>query len=65
MESSSATDNTTKLSQNQKWAAEQAQLKRQKALVDNRTVPIPEDEDSENDTEPDDNIFDEHLVPHD
>jgi hypothetical protein len=65
MKSSSATNDTTKLSQSQKWAAEQAQLKRQKAQVDNRTVPIPEDKDSENDTEPDDNIFDEHLVPHD
>jgi hypothetical protein len=65
MESSSATNDTTRLSESQKWAAKQAQLKRQKAQVDNRTVPIPEDGDSEDDTEPDDNIFDEHLFPHD
>jgi hypothetical protein len=65
MESSSAANDTTKLSESQKWAAEQAQLKRQKAQVDNRRVPIPESEDSEDDTEPDDTIFDDHLLPHD
>ncbi len=65
MESSSATNDTTKLSQSQIWAAEQLQLRRQKAQVDNRRVPIPEEEDSENDTEPDDSVFDEHLLPHD
>jgi hypothetical protein len=63
MESSSATGGTTKFSADQIWAAEQTQLKRQKVQVDKRTAPIPEDDDSGDDTEPDDNIFDEHLNP--
>ncbi len=65
MESSSATSDTTKLSKKQKWAAEQTQLRRKKAQVDKRAAPVPEDEDSADDTEPDDNVFDEHLLPSD
>jgi hypothetical protein len=62
-ESSSASNDTTKLSDSQKWAADQAQLRRQKSLIDKRAAPIPETDDSEEDTEPDDNVFDEHLLP--
>ncbi len=65
MESSNTTNVTTKYSEQQKWAAEQTQLRRQKAQVDMRAAPVPEDDDSTNDTETDDNVFDEHLLPSD
>jgi hypothetical protein len=65
MESSSTTNGTTNLSEQLKWAAEQTQLRRKKAQVDKRAAPVPEDEDSTNDTETDDNVFDEHLLPSD
>jgi hypothetical protein len=58
-------NDTTKLSDRQKWAADQTQLRRQKALIDERAAPIPEEGDSEDDTETDDNVFDEHLLPFD
>jgi hypothetical protein len=64
-ESSSVENDTTKLSDSQKWAAEQTQLRRQKALIDKRSAPIPEDDDTSGDTETDDNVFDEHLLPMD
>jgi hypothetical protein len=56
-------NDTTKLSDRQKWAADQTQLRRQKALIDKRSAPIPEDDDTADETETDDNVFDEHLLP--
>jgi hypothetical protein len=42
------------------------QLRRQKAQADNPKPPIPEDEDStEDDTETEDSLFDNHLLPQD
>ena len=61
----STTQGTTTYSEEQKWAADQAQIRRKKALIEQRAAPIPEDDDSTNDTEPDDNVFDEHLMPSD
>jgi hypothetical protein len=64
-ESSSVSNDTTKLSDRQKWAADQTQLRRQTALIDKRAAPIPEDDDSAEDTETADNVFNEHLLPMD
>jgi hypothetical protein len=66
-ESSSATNDSTKFSASQKWAAEQTQAKRQKARADQDQprVPIPTEEDSAEDTECEADVFDEHLLPHD
>jgi hypothetical protein len=65
LELSSPAHGTTKYSEEQKWAADQTQIRRKKALIDQRAAPVPEDDDSTNDTEPDDNVFDEHLLPSD
>jgi hypothetical protein len=65
LELKSTAHGTTNYSDEQKWAADQAQIRRKKALIDKRAAPIPEDDDSTNDTEPDDNVFDEHLLPSD
>jgi hypothetical protein len=61
----STTHGTHKYSVQQKWAADQTQLRRKKALIDQRAAPVPEEDDSTNDTEPDDDVFDEHLLPSD
>jgi hypothetical protein len=65
LEMKSTTQGTTNYSAEQKWAADQAQIRRKKALIEKRAAPIPEDNDSTNDTEPDDDVFDEHLLPSD
>jgi hypothetical protein len=65
-ESSSETNDSTNFSASQKRAAEQTQAKRRKAQAQHNkpTVPIPEDKDSSEDTENEDDIFYEHLLPH-
>jgi hypothetical protein len=61
----STAQGSTNYSEEQKWVADQTQIRRKKALIEQRAAPIPEDDDSTNDTEPDDNVFDDHLMPSD
>jgi hypothetical protein len=64
-EKSSADDNSTQLTTIQIQAAEQTERERKRAANNPKIAPVPEDEDSTEDTEYEDELFDNHLFPQD